>query len=89
MGGLLIGATTTAIESFLRGRKVPTRFSLAMMLTIIAGACVLLAIQRLVPLATFALHLVPNCVVMLCLACVCFFVASRVRRIVTARAEQG
>ncbi len=85
---ILACLTIAPIESLLRARKVQTQFSLGAMLTITAIACLVFAIQRAIPLHLFALHVVPNCIVMLSLTCACLFIGAGVYQCLVPQARE-
>jgi hypothetical protein len=85
---ILTCLTIAPIESLLQARKVQTQFSLGSMLTITAIACLVFAIQRVIPLHLFALHVVPNCVVMLSSTCACLFIGAGVDQCLVAQAAR-
>jgi len=85
---ILTGLTIAPFESLLQARKVKTQFSLGGLLTIIAIACIACAIQRAIPFHIFALHLVPNCVVMLSLTCASVFIGAGVYQCLVAQAAR-
>jgi hypothetical protein len=85
---LLTLVAVTCLESLLRVRGVRIRFGLKTLLSFTAAAGIWLAIERVFPLHWFALHLIPNCVVISSLVFVCFVAARNVAGQVITRSAK-